>query len=70
MPPPVVAPVDKPYVGPIDLTVDVRNVVDRVEHVHEEIPVAPGAKEMVLLYPQWIPGEHAPSGPIATSQVL
>lgn len=64
MPPPVVAPVDKPYVGPIDLKVDVRSVVDRVERVHEEIPVVPGAKEMVLLYPEWIPGEHAPSGPI------
>jgi predicted metalloprotease with PDZ domain len=64
MPAPVVAPVDKPYVGPIDLKVDVSNVVDRVERVHEEIPVAPDSKEMVLLYPEWIPGEHAPSGPI------
>ncbi len=60
----MVAPVDKPYVGPIDLKVDVHNVVDRVERVHEVIPVVPGAKEMVLLYPEWIPGEHAPSGPI------
>jgi predicted metalloprotease with PDZ domain len=65
MPQPVVAPVDKPYVGPVDLKVDVRNVVDRVERIHEEIPVVPGSKEMVLLYPEWIPGEHAPSGPIA-----
>ena len=65
MPAPVAPPVDKPYVGPIDLKVDVRNVVDRVERVHEEIPVVPGSKEMVLLYPEWIPGEHAPSGPIS-----
>jgi predicted metalloprotease with PDZ domain len=65
MPTPVVAPVDKPYIGPIKLTVDARNFVDRVEKVHEEIPVVPGSKEMVLLYPEWIPGEHAPSGPIA-----
>src|SRR5579875_1472647 len=64
MPPPIAAPVDKPYVGPIDLQVNVQNVVDRVERVHEEIPVVPGSKEMVLLYPEWIPGEHAPSGPI------
>ena len=64
MPAPVAPPVDKPYVGPIDLKVDVSNVVDRVERVHEEIPVVPGSKEMVLLYPEWIPGEHAPSGPI------
>lgn len=64
MPPPIVAPVDKPYVGPIDLSVDLTNIEDRVEKVHEDIPVKPGAKEMVLLYPQWIPGDHEPSGPI------
>ncbi len=34
--------------------------------MHEEIPVEPGAKEMVLLYPEWIPGDHEPSGPIAS----
>ncbi|MGH9616612.1 MAG: M61 family metallopeptidase, partial [Acidobacteriaceae bacterium] len=64
MPAPVAAPVDTPYVGPIALTVDLTNIVDRVEKVHEEIPVVPGATEMVLLYPQWIPGAHEPSGPI------
>jgi predicted metalloprotease with PDZ domain len=64
MPPSIVAPLDKPYVGPIELTVDLTNNADRVEKVHEEIPVEPGAKEMVLLYPEWLPGEHEPSGPI------
>jgi len=64
MPPAVVAPIDKPYVGPIALTVDLTDIVDRVEKVHEDIPVAPGAQEMVLLYPQWLPGDHEPSGPI------
>ncbi len=65
LPPPIVAPVDRPYVGPLRLAVDLRNNIDRVEKVHEEIPAEPGATEMVLLYPQWIPGEHEPSGPIA-----
>ena len=64
MPPAIQAPVDKPYVGPITLNVDLSNNVDRVERVHEEIPVEPGARELVLLYPQWIPGDHEPSGPI------
>ncbi len=64
MPPPIVAPVDTPYVGPIALTVDLTDIVDRVEKVHEDIPVEPGAKELVLLYPEWIPGDHEPSGPI------
>lgn len=66
MPPAIVAPVDKPYVGPIALTVDLTNNVDRVERVHEEIPVEPGSKEMVLLYPEWLPGDHEPSGPISS----
>ena len=66
MPPAIVAPADQPYIGPIKLTVDVSNIVDRIESVHEEIPVEPGAKEMVLLYPEWIPGDHEPSGPIAS----
>ena len=55
MPPPIAAPVDKPYAGPIALTVDLTNIVDRVEHVHEDIPVERGAREIVLLYPEWIP---------------
>src|SRR6202051_1701267 len=66
MPPAIATPVDKPYVGPIQLTVDVTNTVDRVERVHEEIPVEPGSKELVLLYPEWLPGDHEPSGPIAS----
>ena len=65
LPPPLPAPIDKPYVGPIQLKVDASNFTDRVEKVHEEIPVVPGSKQMILLYPEWIPGEHAPSGPIA-----
>jgi predicted metalloprotease with PDZ domain len=66
MPPAIVAPVDQPYVGSIRLTVDISNNVDRIERVHEEVPVAPGSKEMVLLYPQWLPGDHEPAGPIAS----
>lgn len=64
-PPAIAAPVDKPYVGPIKLSVDLSNNADRVANVHEDIPVEKGAKEMVLLYPQWIPGNHSPTGPIS-----
>ncbi len=31
-------------------------------HARLTIPVAPGP--LVLVYPQWIPGEHAPTGPV------
>jgi len=70
MPPPIAAPVDKPYPGPIQLSVDITDITDRVWRVHEDIPVGtqtrqPGAKEIVLLYPEWIPGDHEPSGPIS-----
>jgi predicted metalloprotease with PDZ domain len=65
MPPAIVAPVDRAYIGPIQLEVNATNLTDHVEHVREHIPVEGGAKELVLLYPQWIPGNHSPSGPIS-----
>jgi predicted metalloprotease with PDZ domain len=65
MPPPIPAPVDKAYVAPIQLSVDIADTTDRVWKVHEEVPAEPGANEMILLYPEWIPGDHEPSGPIS-----
>jgi predicted metalloprotease with PDZ domain len=65
MPPPIATPVDTAYPGSIQLSVDITDITDRVEKVHEDIPVEPGAKEMVLLYPEWIPGDHSPTGPIS-----
>lgn len=62
MPPPIAAPADTPWPGTISLTVNLTNTTDRVAAVHETIPVGPG--EVTLLYPEWIPGEHAPEGPI------
>ena len=65
MAPAIAAPVDRPYAGPVQLEVDLTSVRNRVAHVREEIPVPAGAKELVLLYPQWIPGAHSPVGPIS-----
>jgi predicted metalloprotease with PDZ domain len=62
LPPPVVAPADTPYPGTIALTVNLTNTTDRVAAVDETVPVSAG--DLTLLYPQWIPGEHAPEGPI------
>src|SRR5579862_3742521 len=59
LPPPTPAPVDRPYAGTISLSVDLTNVNARILNVHETIPVKPGA--ITLLYPQWLPGNHAPS---------
>ncbi len=63
LPPPIVAPADTPYPGTISLVVDLTNVNDRVLNVQETIPVKAG--ELVLLYPEWLPGTHSPSNPIA-----
>jgi len=46
----------------IKLQVDATDAPRRLFHVRMTMPVKPGP--MTLLYPEWIPGEHAPSGPI------
>ena len=56
------APVDQPYDGTLTVNVDLTDAPKRMFRVHETIPVKPGS--FTLLYPEWIPGEHAPSGPI------
>jgi predicted metalloprotease with PDZ domain len=62
LPPPIAAPVDKPFEGTISLSVDVTNLTDRILTVHETIPVKVG--DVTLLYPQWLPGTHSPSNPV------
>ncbi|MGH9396500.1 MAG: M61 family metallopeptidase [Terriglobia bacterium] len=50
--------------GPtIQLTVDATQAPMRIVHTRMVMPVTPGA--LTLYYPKWIPGEHAPDGPIA-----
>jgi predicted metalloprotease with PDZ domain len=48
--------------GPIRLSVDVSQAPQKILHAHMELPVQPGP--LTLYYPQWIPGEHMPDGPI------
>ena len=48
--------------GVIELEVDASDITRRIQRVRERIPVAPGP--LTLWYPQWIPGNHAPTGPI------
>ena len=58
----VPAPVDQPYAGTLTVNVDLSDAGKRIFRSHETIPVKSGA--VTLFYPQWIPGEHAPSGPV------
>ncbi|ATE64952.1 M61 family metallopeptidase [Rhizorhabdus dicambivorans] len=54
---------DIPFPGTIELAVDATDVARGIFKVTETIPVAnPG--RLYLLYPQWLPGNHAPRGPI------
>jgi predicted metalloprotease with PDZ domain len=44
------------------LDVDATDAARRLIHVRLTLPAAPGP--LTLLYPQWIPGEHGPTGPV------
>ena len=56
-------PADTPYApGTIRIAVDATDLSQRMFKVRETIPVAAG--DLTLLYPQWLPGNHSPSGPI------
>ena len=49
--------------GPtISLAVDASEAPRKIFHARLRIPANPGT--LTLYYPKWIPGEHAPSGPI------
>jgi predicted metalloprotease with PDZ domain len=56
-------PQDTPYAGTIQLHVDASDTRQGIFRVQETVPVTAGA--LTLLYPQWIPGNHSPSGPVA-----
>lgn len=54
---------DTPYPGTLTLDVDATDPARGVFQVRETIPVV-RAGPMTLLYPKWLPGNHAPTGPI------
>jgi predicted metalloprotease with PDZ domain len=49
--------------APVKLRVDATDAPRRLFHVQMSMPAKSGP--MTLLYPEWIPGEHGPTGPIA-----
>ena len=62
--PPVEAPRDVAYApGALKLSVNLTDLDRRIFQVRETIPVA-GPGPMTLLFPQWLPGNHSPSGPL------
>lgn len=61
--PPIPAPAAQPYPGVIRHHVDATDTERKIIRVRQTIPVAQ-AGPMVLLYPKYLPGNHAPTGPI------
>jgi predicted metalloprotease with PDZ domain len=54
---------DIAFPGTVELEVDATDIPRRIFNVRERIPV-PRSGDFVLLYPKWLPGNHAPSGAI------
>lgn len=58
--------VDAPYPGgTMQLDIDASDTVRGVYRVTQTIPVASGTTKLTLLLPEWLPGNHAPRGPMA-----
>ena len=55
---------DVPFPGTIELEIDATDVTRGLFRVTERVPVPPGEDELILQLPEWLPGKHAPRGPI------
>jgi len=64
LPPAIPEARDLPYPGTMTLEIDATDIQRNVYRVKQTIPVTLGAREIVLLLPEWIPGKHAPRGMI------
>jgi len=58
----VPAPQDVPFQGTLKIHVDATDIAHRIFRVTETVPTQAGP--LTLLYPEWLPGHHSPSGPI------
>jgi predicted metalloprotease with PDZ domain len=54
--------IDSPPANAITLSVDATEAPRKLFHARMTMPVTPGP--LTLVYPEWIPGEHGPTGPI------
>ncbi len=57
------APLLAQALAPVVLEVDATQAPQRVLHARLVFPVGPGP--LTLYYPEWLPGNHRPSGPLA-----
>ncbi|GBQ82887.1 M61 family metallopeptidase [Asaia krungthepensis] len=67
LPSPLPQAKDGAFPGTIKLSVNATDLAHHVMSIHETLPVPQAAREageLVLLYPKWVPGGHAPEGTI------
>jgi predicted metalloprotease with PDZ domain len=62
---PLPEPRDVAYPGTMTVDVDARDTARAIFRVKQAIPIAQAGR-MTLLYPEWLPGNHAPRGPISS----
>lgn len=65
LPPAIPAARDVPWPGTVSLRIDASDVARGVYRVTQVFPVARNARELTLLQPNWLPGNHSPTGPHA-----
>ncbi len=62
---PLPTPQDIAYPGTLTIDVDARDTARAIFRAKQTIPVR-SAGRLTLLYPEWLPGNHAPRGPISS----
>ena len=55
---------DIAFPGHLTLEADATDLARHLIGVHERVPVVSGTRDLVLLYPRWIPGDHGPTGEV------
>jgi predicted metalloprotease with PDZ domain len=64
----VAKPSDATQAQPATLALDASRAADGIIEVHERLPVTSGP--FTFVYPEWIPGEHGPTGPLSNLAAL
>lgn len=65
LPPAIAEARDVPYPGTVSLEIDARDVERGIYRVVQTFPVTAGVRDLTLLQPSWLPGNHSPTGPLA-----
>ncbi len=65
LPPAMPVAQDVAYAGTVALDIDASDVEHGLYKVKQTFPVAAGTKDLILMQPGWLPGNHSETGPYA-----